>query len=59
MFVFCSLILWQPRQLRQRLKHLWDQMVSKKKQTKTVQSNLITSVDQTVKTIYIFRVLDE
>lgn len=34
-------------------------MVSKKKQTKTVQSNLITSVDQTVKTIYIFRVLDE
>lgn len=28
MFVFCSLILWQPRQLRQRLKHHWDQMVS-------------------------------
>lgn len=27
-FVFCSLTLWQLRQLRQRLKHLWDLMVS-------------------------------
>lgn len=52
MFVFCSLILWQQRQLRQRLKHHWDLMVSKK----PIQYSLITSVDQTVKTIYIFRV---
>lgn len=26
--VFCSLTLWQPRQLPQRLKHHWDLMVS-------------------------------
>lgn len=33
MFLFCSLILWQPRQSRQRLKRLWDQMVSLSYQT--------------------------
>lgn len=30
MFVFCSLTLWQPRQLRQLLEHLWALMVSTK-----------------------------
>lgn len=47
MFVFCSLISWQPKQLRQRLKHRWDQMVSNKKQSTTVSKLLaVTCSDQ-------------
>lgn len=53
MFVFCSLISWQPKQLRQRWKRHWDQTVSMKQQL-TILSKLsaVTCPDQLFLLIY-------